>query len=76
MYSDVLGVGRPAPIDTHKKNICFFGVQCFLSSSLLWYVQPLPESSFQWVMPSTNDSQRTAVRDIVTGAHGQASART
>ncbi len=24
-------------------------------------------------MPSTNASQRTAVRDIVTGAHGQAS---
>ncbi|CAM9330364.1 unnamed protein product, partial [Hapterophycus canaliculatus] len=36
-------------------------------------VWPLPESSFEWVMPSTNDSQRTAVRDIVTGAHGQAS---
>lgn len=35
--------------------------------------QPLPESSFEWVMPSTNASQRTAVRDIVTGAHGQAS---
>lgn len=39
-------------------------------------VQPLPESSFEWVTPSTNASQRTAVRDIVTGAHGQASART
>lgn len=24
-------------------------------------------------MPSTNDSQRAAVRDIVTGAHGQVS---
>ncbi|CAM9639743.1 unnamed protein product [Ectocarpus sp. 4 AP-2014] len=41
-----------------------------LPETPLW---PLPESSFQWVMPSTNDSQRTAVRDIVTGAHGQAS---
>ncbi|CAN0146866.1 unnamed protein product [Ectocarpus sp. 6 AP-2014] len=41
-----------------------------LPETPLW---PLPESSFEWVMPSTNDSQRTAVRDIVTGAHGQAS---
>ena len=35
--------------------------------------QPLPESAFEWEMSSANDSQRTAVRDIVTGAHGQAS---
>lgn len=33
----------------------------------------MPESAFEWVMPSTNDSQRAAVRDIVTGAHGQVS---